>query len=129
MYFGCAHLIDSDIELTSVHGLNLVVPEDAKAIVKPWSDRNDSEKYAESNVDDQVRIHDSSTDPGRLTSRLDLQLIIHIPFTERVRIRSVLLKLGMCDQIDRGTPSRFTVLKAGEITRLDIYGYTPIIPT
>lgn len=39
----------------SVHGLNLTVPEDAKAIIKPWDQRDDTERYAESGVDDQVR--------------------------------------------------------------------------
>ncbi|CAA7269990.1 unnamed protein product [Cyclocybe aegerita] len=58
----------------SVHGLNLTVPEDAKEIIKPWDEREDNSKYLDSNVDDQ--------------------LIVHIPFTENVRIKSVLLKLG-----------------------------------
>ncbi len=39
----------------SVHGLNLTVPEDAKAVIKPWDQRDDTEYYAESGVDDQVR--------------------------------------------------------------------------
>jgi hypothetical protein len=34
--------------------LNLTVPEDAKAVIKPWDEREDTEKYADSNVDDQV---------------------------------------------------------------------------
>lgn len=38
----------------SVHGLNLAVPEDAKEIIKPWEERDDNTKYAESGVDDQV---------------------------------------------------------------------------
>ena len=82
----------SDVEQRpSVHGLNLVVPEDAKAIIKPWAERDDTEKYAESNVDDQVRCS-----AGLITGAYEqrTQLIIHIPFTERVRIRSILLKLG-----------------------------------
>lgn len=49
----------------SVHGLNLVVPEDAKAIIKPWAERNDNVKYAESNVDDQVSNLDSNLPPWR----------------------------------------------------------------
>lgn len=39
----------------SVHGLNLTVPEDARAVIKPWDKRNETDGYAESNVDDQVR--------------------------------------------------------------------------
>ncbi|PSR80659.1 hypothetical protein PHLCEN_2v6679, partial [Hermanssonia centrifuga] len=57
-----------------VHGLNLTIPEDAQAIIKPWDERNDTTASAESGVDDQV--------------------IIHVPFTHNVRVRSVLLKLG-----------------------------------
>ncbi|KAJ3509649.1 hypothetical protein NMY22_g16223 [Coprinellus aureogranulatus] len=71
----------SVIDRHNVHGLNLVVPEDAKGVIKPWSDRDDNLKYAESNVDDQ--------------------LIIHVPFMERVRIRSILLKLGRGESTPR----------------------------
>ncbi|KAF8190571.1 galactose-binding domain-like protein [Pholiota molesta] len=62
------------IDRDNVYGLNLTVPEDAKEIIKPWDQREDTTKYVDSNVDDQ--------------------LIIHIPFTENVRIKSILLKLG-----------------------------------
>ena len=36
----------------SVHGLNLSVPEDAKELIKPWAEREDTDRYAESGVDD-----------------------------------------------------------------------------
>jgi len=62
------------VDKLNVHGLNLTVPEDAKAIIKPWDEREDTTKYAESNVDDQV--------------------VVHIPFTQNVRLRSISLKLG-----------------------------------
>jgi len=62
------------IDKHNVHGLNLALPEDAKAIIKPWDEREDTTKYADSNVDDQV--------------------VIHIPFAENVRLRSISLKLG-----------------------------------
>jgi hypothetical protein len=39
----------------SVHGLNLTVPEDAKETIKPWDERDSTDKFADSNVDDQVR--------------------------------------------------------------------------
>ena len=39
---------------SSVHGLNLTVPEDAKEIIKPWDARDDNSKYLDSSVDDQV---------------------------------------------------------------------------
>ncbi|KDR80381.1 hypothetical protein GALMADRAFT_242776 [Galerina marginata CBS 339.88] len=62
------------IDRDNVYGLNLTVPEDAKEIIKPWDEREDNTKYLDSNVDDQ--------------------LIIHVPFTQNVRIKSILLKLG-----------------------------------
>ncbi|KAL5523076.1 hypothetical protein ACEPAF_1343 [Sanghuangporus sanghuang] len=64
------HVIDRD----NVHGLNLSVPEDAKALIKPWDEREDTTRYADSGVDDQM--------------------VIHIPFIQNVRVRSILLKLG-----------------------------------
>ncbi|KAG5635714.1 hypothetical protein H0H81_010339 [Sphagnurus paluster] len=62
------------IDKDKVHGLNLAVPEDAREVIKPWDQRDDTEKFADSGVDDQI--------------------IIHIPFTQNVRIKSMLLKLG-----------------------------------
>ncbi|TFY65239.1 hypothetical protein EVJ58_g2097 [Rhodofomes roseus] len=62
------------IDKMNVHGLNLTVPEDAQAIIKPWDERNDTSRWAESGVDDQF--------------------IIHVPFTQNVRVKSVLVKLG-----------------------------------
>nr|GAT52955.1 predicted protein [Mycena chlorophos] len=62
------------IDKDGVHGLNLAVPEDAKAIIKPWDERDNTDRYAESGVDDQ--------------------LILHVPFTQHVRLKSILLKLG-----------------------------------
>ncbi|KAH8100241.1 DUF1000-domain-containing protein [Cristinia sonorae] len=62
------------IDKQNVHGLNLAVPEDAQAIIKPWEERDDTTQMAQSGVDDQV--------------------IIHVPFSQNVRVKSVLLKLG-----------------------------------
>ncbi|KAL5522659.1 hypothetical protein ACEPAG_8677 [Sanghuangporus baumii] len=64
------HVIDRD----NVHGLNLSVPEDAKVLIKPWDEREDTSRYADSGVDDQM--------------------VIHVPFIQNVRVRSILLKLG-----------------------------------
>ncbi|KAI0261670.1 galactose-binding domain-like protein [Gloeopeniophorella convolvens] len=75
----------SAIDRDNVHGLNLTVPEDAKETIKPWDDRESTDKYADSNVDDQ--------------------LVIHIPFAQNVRIKSILLKLGRGDT----TPQRLRV--------------------
>ncbi|KZT23728.1 DUF1000-domain-containing protein [Neolentinus lepideus HHB14362 ss-1] len=69
------------IDKDKVYGLNLTVPEDAKAVVKPWDEREDTTLFAESNVDDQ--------------------LILHIPFTQNVRVKSILVKLGTGDVTPR----------------------------
>ncbi|KAI0654416.1 DUF1000-domain-containing protein [Cubamyces menziesii] len=69
------------IDKYNVHGLNLTIPEDAQNIIKPWNEREDTSKFAESGVDDQV--------------------IIHIPFTQNVRLRSILLKLGRGEMTPR----------------------------
>jgi len=62
------------IDKQNIYGLNLSVPESVKEIFKPWDERDDTTKFAESGVDDQ--------------------LIIHVPFLESVRIKSILLKIG-----------------------------------
>ncbi|KIP10298.1 hypothetical protein PHLGIDRAFT_65976, partial [Phlebiopsis gigantea 11061_1 CR5-6] len=48
---------------------------------KPWDERNDTQVFAESSVDDQM--------------------IIHVPFTQNVRVRSLLLKVGRGDLTPR----------------------------
>jgi len=37
-----------------VYGLNLDVPEQAREIIKSWDEREDTSKFADSMVDDQV---------------------------------------------------------------------------
>ncbi|KAL1745505.1 galactose-binding domain-like protein [Schizophyllum fasciatum] len=69
------------IDKDNVHGLNLAVPESAQAVIKPWHERADTAVFADSGVDDQM--------------------IIHVPFTESVRLRSVLLKLGAGESTPR----------------------------
>jgi len=71
----------SVIDKDKIHGLNLTVPEDAKMIIKPWDERDETERFAESGVDDQV--------------------IFHIPFSQNVRVRSIFLKLGRGESTPR----------------------------
>ncbi|KAF9262244.1 DUF1000-domain-containing protein [Marasmius fiardii PR-910] len=71
----------SCIDRDNVHGLNLTVPEDAKELIKPWDQREQTDKFADSGVDDQI--------------------IIHVPFTQNVRIKSILLKLGRGESAPR----------------------------
>lgn len=75
-----------------MHGLNLAVPEKAKELIKPWSNREDTTQFADSCVDDQVRM--DHAEPGGDIMRPCLQMIIHVPFSQNVRIKSVILKLG-----------------------------------
>ncbi|CEL57487.1 PITH domain-containing protein CG6153 OS=Drosophila melanogaster GN=CG6153 PE=2 SV=1 [Rhizoctonia solani AG-1 IB] len=60
------------IDRDKVHGLNLSVPEDAKEVIKPWDERDSVERYCETGVDDE--------------------LILHVPFSRNVRVRSILIK-------------------------------------
>ncbi|KIK91487.1 hypothetical protein PAXRUDRAFT_830816 [Paxillus rubicundulus Ve08.2h10] len=69
------------IDRDNVYGLNLVVPEQAKALFKPWSEREDTTQFADSGIDDQM--------------------IIHVPFAQNVRIKSVILKLGRGEMTPR----------------------------
>ncbi|KAJ3833307.1 galactose-binding domain-like protein [Lentinula raphanica] len=62
------------IDRDNVRGLNLSNPDSASETIKDWNLREDLERFADSSVDDQV--------------------IIHVPFLQNVRLRSVLLKLG-----------------------------------
>lgn len=51
-----------------VNGLNLTVPEDAKEVIKSWDQRESTEKYIDSGVDDQVRrVYASCLRVGMLT--------------------------------------------------------------
>lgn len=70
----------------------MTIPEDAQAIIKPWDQRNDTSQYAESGVDDQVRS--TRSEFGCALTLQGLQFIIHVPFTQNVRVKSVLVKLG-----------------------------------
>ncbi|KAG7094789.1 hypothetical protein E1B28_005604 [Marasmius oreades] len=71
----------SCIDRDNVHGLNLTVPEDAKELIKPWDQREQTDKFADSGVDDQI--------------------VIHVPFTQNVRIKSILLKVGRGESAPR----------------------------
>lgn len=55
----------------SVHGLNLAVPEQAKALIKPWSEREDMTQFADSGVDDQVRTNHERTQSSNATLSTD----------------------------------------------------------
>jgi hypothetical protein len=55
----------SVIDRDKVFGLNLTVPEDAKELIKPWNDRESVDKWVDSGVDDQVRMHLLALSPAK----------------------------------------------------------------
>ncbi|KAJ7457595.1 PITH domain-containing protein [Mycena galericulata] len=66
----------SQIDRDNVVALN--ASGEGSVIIKPWHERLDEDKYIESDADDQM--------------------IIRIPFTSSVKLRSLLLKTGPADQ-------------------------------
>ncbi|TRM64902.1 galactose-binding domain-like protein [Schizophyllum amplum] len=70
----------SHVDRGVVHALN--ANGEGPEVIKPWHERLDETEYLESDADDQM--------------------IIRVPFTGAVRLRSILLKTGPTDQ----TPSK-----------------------
>ncbi|KAJ7366440.1 DUF1000-domain-containing protein [Mycena albidolilacea] len=91
----------SRIDRDNVVALNALSP--GPAVIKPWHERLDEEKSVESDADDQM--------------------IIRIPFTGSVKLRSLLLKTGPTDQ----TPLK-VVLFANE-SSLDFQDISDKTPT
>ena len=60
-------------------------------MIKPWSEREDTTVYADSGVDDQVSC--VSKKSFILINDFS-QMILRVPFSQNVRIKSILLKLG-----------------------------------
>lgn len=86
------------IDRDKVFGLNLTIPEDAKELIKPWDARESVDKWVDSGVDDQVCPKSKVVDGQNTTHRTPIlvQLIIHVPFSQNVKIRSILIKPGDC---------------------------------
>jgi hypothetical protein len=64
-------LLYSQIDIDHVIGLNESQPGASATVIKPWHERYDLSKYVQSDVDEQ--------------------LIIHIPFTGMIKLKSILL--------------------------------------
>jgi hypothetical protein len=85
------------ISAIRVNGLNLTVPEHAKELIKSWDMRENTEKFADSGVDDQVCILTNSAQgnvlnirhfwflPFERTISVPRKLIVNVPFTQNVR--------------------------------------------
>jgi hypothetical protein len=52
--FDTANNLFGVVDRDKVHGLNLSIPEHAKEVIKPWDERDSTEKYCETGVDDEV---------------------------------------------------------------------------
>lgn len=75
----------------SVSGVNLDVPESAATIVKTWDERHTMEVYCDSGVDDQAGQRLVFQQLTSLLINTFPQMIIHIPFINSLRLRSILL--------------------------------------
>ncbi|KAF5341980.1 hypothetical protein D9611_001682 [Ephemerocybe angulata] len=73
----------SQIDRDNVVALN--TNQSGADVIKPWADRLDQEKFIESDADDQI--------------------ILRIPFTGSIRLRSLLIKAGPGDK----TPSKISL--------------------
>ncbi|CAH7688072.1 PITH domain-containing protein [Phakopsora pachyrhizi] len=80
---GTQDFLYSKIDRDNVIGLNVEPNHQAKDCIKPWSESNDDSKFTESDVDEQM--------------------IIQIPFTGSVKLRSILI---------RSLPDQFRPLRA-----------------
>ncbi|KAF8622587.1 hypothetical protein AX15_006931 [Amanita polypyramis BW_CC] len=91
------------IDHQNVLALNVPGEHQSSSIIKPWHQRGDESVYIESEVDDQI--------------------IIRVPFTGSVRLRTVLLKTGPTGH----TPSK--VLLFANDMNLDFNDVADRIPT
>ncbi|KAI9597724.1 galactose-binding domain-like protein [Syncephalis fuscata] len=78
-------LLYEKIDRDNVRGLNESIPGAAKSIIKPWHERNSTTPLLESDSDEQ--------------------LIVIVPFTGMVKLKSILIKTGRGDV----APSRLSV--------------------
>ncbi|KAI8579370.1 hypothetical protein K450DRAFT_242928 [Umbelopsis ramanniana AG] len=70
-------LLYSRIDRDNIRCLNEAEPDSGKSVVKPWDQRLDNDKFVESDADEQ--------------------LLITIPFTGSVKLRSICLRSGHGD--------------------------------
>ncbi|ODO11923.1 hypothetical protein I350_00707 [Cryptococcus amylolentus CBS 6273] len=97
----------SHIDRDNVTGLNLDDPLSAPKLIKPWDNRLDEEQIVESGVDDE--------------------LIIHIPFTSSVRLRTLVLKPPAADHPHRPTRTRLYANQIHCPDFSDLESMTPIM--
>ncbi|KAI9495310.1 galactose-binding domain-like protein [Zychaea mexicana] len=74
---GDQFLLYSRIDRDNVRCLNEAEPDSGKSVIKPWNERFDNEKFVESDADEQ--------------------LILFVPFTGSVKLRSICLRTARGD--------------------------------
>ncbi|GBB84303.1 hypothetical protein RclHR1_10910004 [Rhizophagus clarus] len=74
---GAEESLYSRIDRDNVRCLNEREPTSGKNVIKPWNEREDTTKHVESDIDEQ--------------------LIIFIPFTGSIKLKSILIKAGPGD--------------------------------
>ncbi|OBZ88527.1 PITH domain-containing protein 1 [Choanephora cucurbitarum] len=78
-------LLYSKIDIDNVSCLNEAEPNSGKKVIRPWNERMDNDKFLESDADEQ--------------------LIVHVPFTGIVKLRSICLRTDRTD----AAPSKMKV--------------------
>ncbi|KAI9259485.1 galactose-binding domain-like protein [Phascolomyces articulosus] len=100
---GDQFLLYSRIDRDNVRCLNEAEPDTGKSVIKPWNERLDNEKFVESDADEQ--------------------LILFVPFTGSVKLRSICLRTDRGDQ----APSTMKVFINRDDVDFDVAdSYTPV---
>ncbi|GAA5904169.1 hypothetical protein JCM8208_003469 [Rhodotorula glutinis] len=71
---GALNFLYQHVDRDKVVALNADDPEQGKVVIRPWDQRTQQDEWIESDADEQ--------------------LILHIPFTGSVKLRSILIKTG-----------------------------------
>ncbi|GAA5848135.1 hypothetical protein JCM9279_007468 [Rhodotorula babjevae] len=71
---GTLNFLYQHVDRDKVVALNADDPEQGKVVIRPWDQRSQQDEWLESDADEQ--------------------LILHIPFTGSVKLRSILIKTG-----------------------------------
>ncbi|KAI8354156.1 galactose-binding domain-like protein [Blakeslea trispora] len=95
-------LLYSKIDIDNVRCLNEAESNSGKKVIRPWNERMDDDKFLESDADEQ--------------------LIVHVPFTGTVKLRSICLRTDKSD----AAPSKMKVFINRDDVDFDVAeSYTP----
>ncbi|KAM0752213.1 DUF1000-domain-containing protein [Meredithblackwellia eburnea MCA 4105] len=85
---GTQDFLFSKVDRDRVVALNAVEGTEGKVVIKPWDQRNDESEFLESDADEQI--------------------ILHIPFTGSIKLRSILVKGGPAGH----TPDKLKIVRS-----------------